>query len=111
MFGDDWIDADNDCHNTRAEVLIQETTVPVTFNANGCTVNTGQWLDPWSGFSSNSASDFQIDHTVPLADAWRSGAWAWDGARRLAFANDLESLDNLKASSAQPPSSPHSDVR
>jgi hypothetical protein len=96
-FGDDWIDADGDCHNTRAEVLLQETAEPVTFNPNGCTVNTGLWTDPWSGFASNSAADFQIDHTVPLADAWRSGAWQWDDARRLAFANDLDEPDMLNA--------------
>ena len=97
MFGEDWIDADGDCHNTRAEVLMQETTAPVTFNPNGCTVATGQWTDPWSGFTSTNAADFQIDHTVPLADAWRSGAWAWDDARRLAFANDLDDPNTLNA--------------
>lgn len=97
MFGDDWIDADGDCHNTRAEVLMQETAAPVTFNPNGCTVNTGRWTDPWSAFSSSNAADFQIDHTIPLADAWRSGAWAWDDARRLAFANDLGHPETLNA--------------
>ncbi len=96
-FGDDWIDADNDCHNTRAEVLMQEATAQVTFNANGCTVNTGSWTDPWSGFTSTSAGDFQIDHTVPLADAWRSGAAQWDDATRLRFANDLADPDTLNA--------------
>ena len=96
-FGDDWIDADRDCHNTRAEVLMLETAAPVTFNPNGCTVNTGSWTDPWSGYMSTSAADFEIDHTVPLADAWRSGAWQWDDARRLAFANDLSDPDTLNA--------------
>jgi hypothetical protein len=96
-FGEDWIDADNDCQNTRAEVLVQETAVAVTFNSNGCTVNTGSWIDPWSGFISTSAADFQIDHTVPLADAWRSGASQWDDAKRLRFANDLADPDALNA--------------
>lgn len=94
-FGDGWIDADRDCHNTRAEVLMSESTADVTFNPNGCTVATGRWVDPWSGFTSTAASDFEIDHTIPLADAWRSGAWAWDDARRLAFANDLTDPDML----------------
>jgi hypothetical protein len=96
-FGDDWIDADNDCHNSRAEVLMLESSAPVTFNSNGCTVNTGQWADPWGGYTSTLASDFQIDHTVPLANAWRSGAWAWTDAQRLAFANDLDHADELNA--------------
>jgi hypothetical protein len=96
-FDDDWIDADRDCHNTRAEVLMAETTTPVTFNPNGCTVNTGSWTDPWSGFTSTSAADFEIDHTIPLANAWRSGAWQWDGTRRVAFANDLTDPDTLNA--------------
>ena len=31
-----------------------------------------------------------VDHMVPLAEAWESGAWAWSPAKRQAFANDLE---------------------
>lgn len=96
-FGDEWIDADADCHNTRAEVLMDESAAPVTFNPNGCTVNTGSWTDPWGGFTSTSAADFQIDHHVPLANAWRSGAWAWTDAQRVSFAQNLADPDALNA--------------
>jgi len=84
-----WISVDG-CKNTRAEVLIRTSTVPVTFTRSSeCTVKTGRWTDPWSGVTTTVAHEFQIDHTVPLANAWRSGAWSWSHQRRVAFANDL----------------------
>ena len=90
-----WID-ESGCKNTRAEVLIRTSAVPVTFTrASDCTVATGRWTDPWSGAVTTVAHDFQIDHTVPLADAWRSGAWSWTPARRVAYANDLADADHL----------------
>ena len=92
LFGDSY-DADHDCQNTRAEVLIAESNVPVTFtSAASCIVATGQWLDPWSGAVNTNASALEVDHTVALANAWRSGAWAWTPDQRVAFANDL--VDN-----------------
>jgi uncharacterized protein DUF1524 len=89
LFGD-WDDVDHDCQNTRAEVLIAESQVPVTFTtASSCTVTTGRWLDPWSGEVNTSAAVVDVDHTVALANAWRSGAWAWTPDQRAAYANDV----------------------
>jgi hypothetical protein len=93
-----WIDGDHDCQNTRAEVLIATSRAPVTFTrASNCTVSTGLWVDPWSGITTTTARAFDIDHTVPLANAWRSGAWAWSEARRVAYANDLADAGHLIA--------------
>jgi hypothetical protein len=41
-----------------------------------------------------------VDHTVPLANAWRAGAWEWSDAQRLAYANDLDDPEHLVAMSA-----------
>ena len=87
---------DDGCKNTRAEVLIRTSAVAVTFTtARECTVKTGRWTDPWSGVTTTLAHDLEIDHTVPLANAWQSGAWAWTAEQRVAYANDLTDLDHL----------------
>lgn len=90
-----WIDLDG-CKDTRAVLLIRTSQTPVTFTrSTECTVKTGRWTDPWSGVTTTVAHNFQIDHTVPLANAWRSGAWAWTHERRVAFANDLTDAGHL----------------
>ena len=35
------------------------------------------------------ASSLQIDHTVPVENAWISGAWQWTQATRVRYYNDL----------------------
>jgi hypothetical protein len=38
-----------------------------------------------------------IDHVLPLAEAWRSDAQAWSASRRQAYANDLGLAWSLQA--------------
>ena len=87
-----WVDADGDCQNARQEVLLSEaeTDTPITWTTSGrCTVASGRWFSYYDRVSWTLASDIDIDHMVPLAEAWGSGASGWTSARREAYANDL----------------------
>ncbi len=54
-----------------------------------CAAVSGRWYSPYDGATWTAASDVDIDHVVPLAEAWRSGANTWTTSRRQSFANDL----------------------
>lgn len=85
-----WKDLDGDCQNTRQEVLIAESNTSPTFTTStGCTVATGSWLSYYDRVTWTAPSDVDIDHMVPLAESWDSGARNWTTARRQSFANDL----------------------
>src|SRR3954452_15958871 len=64
-----WIDADRDCQNTRAEVLVSESKVGTT---GGCTIRTGRWFSYYDRKTWTQASSLDIDHLVPLKEAWDS---------------------------------------
>jgi hypothetical protein len=83
-----WIDADGDGCDTRAEVLISEAEDAPTVGS-GCSLSGGRWYSYYDGVSQFSASALDIDHLVPLAEAWDSGARSWTASRREAYANDL----------------------
>lgn len=87
-----WIDADRDCQNTRAEILIDFSSDRVTFRRTGCTVASGRWYDPYTAQTFTLASDIDIDHIVPLAHAHRHGGASWSPYRKQQFANDYENL-------------------
>lgn len=84
-----WIDADRDGCNTRAEVLIEEATKKPKVGKK-CSLTAGKWISPYDGKSYTNPSKLDIDHLVPLAEAWRSGAWKWTSEERERFANDLD---------------------
>ena len=91
-----WIDADRNRCNTRAEVLIEEAIVKPKIGPK-CKLTGGKWLSAFDGKTITNASQLDVDHMVPLAEAWRSGAWKWTAAQRQVFANDLENSEALIA--------------
>ncbi len=96
-----WVDADGDCQDTRQEVLIAESKVSVTFETSKqCRVGSGRWTGPYTGTVVDDPSKLDVDHMVPLANAHRSGGWAWSPEQKAAFANHLEYEDHLIATTA-----------
>lgn len=101
MFGT-WVneDAPNNCYNTRAEVLIRDAKpgAKVSFaTANPCLVAKGEWADPYSATTYKLANAVQVDHVVPLKNAYRSGAYAWNQERRCHYTNYLADTNHLLA--------------
>lgn len=94
-----WVDDDRDCEDARAEVLRAESRTKVTRNEH-CTMQTGRWFSLYDGVTVTRARELDVDHVVPLAEAWRSGAWSWSEARRESFANDLRHPQSLRAVTA-----------
>jgi hypothetical protein len=93
-----WIDANGDCQNTRAEVLIAESKATPKFTTTRhCTVLSGRWYSYYDGATWTKASDVDIDHMVPLKEAWESGARLWSVNNRTRYANDLGSYATLIA--------------
>lgn len=93
-----WIDDDNDCLNTRHELLLQLSTGKVTMSHDGCRVMRGRWNDPYSGQIFFDTSKLDVDHLVPLAWAWQNGASGWTDEKRKQFANDPINLFAVSAS-------------
>ncbi|TFY82559.1 hypothetical protein EWM64_g1454 [Hericium alpestre] len=73
--------------DTREAVLKRDGTNVVTDSS--CAATSGHWVSPYDNVATNLASDLDIDHLVPLKEAWLSGARDWTAAKREAFANDL----------------------
>ena len=94
-----WIDDDSDCQNTRHEMLISTSNIPVVFKTDrGCQVAVGEWYDPYSGDVFTDSAELDLDHIVPLKFAHGHGGDKWPRDKRQAFANDSENLLLVKAS-------------
>lgn len=60
----------------------------------------GTWNSAYDSTTVTSASDLDIDHLVPLAEAWESGGYAWSADTWTRFANDLGDARSLIAVSS-----------
>ena len=97
LFGS-WKDFDNDCQNTRHELLQTLSLDEFTLTDNTCRVLTGLWLDPYTNMYFSMSSELDIDHLVPLKYAWTRGAYNWPKSKRVKFSNDESNLFAVKKS-------------
>lgn len=65
-----------------------------------CRATSGTWLSLYDNKTFTSSGQLDIDHMVPLANAWRSGADTWTTDKRKQFANDLEHSQLIAVSAA-----------
>ncbi|MGW5679944.1 HNH endonuclease family protein [Streptomyces sp. NPDC003860] len=86
--------------DTRDEVLLAEAVKAPKPGA-GCKLAGGSWRSYYDDTVVNAASRLDIDHMVPLAEAWDSGAYGWTAARREAYANDQGQAASLVAVTAK----------
>lgn len=63
-----WITQYGAC-NTR-EVVLKRDGTDVTQNNSTCAAESGTWKSPYDGATWHNATEVQIDHMVPLANAW-----------------------------------------
>lgn len=89
-----WSDLDDDCQDTRQEVLIESSTEDLSWKDENkkCRVVMGSWADIYTGETIEDASSATVDHVVSLKDAHISGGWAWDPGTKESFANDPRNL-------------------
>ncbi len=90
-----WVDADRDGCHAREETLIAESVGQVSVSGD-CDIR-GSWFSAFDGETTTNPSNFDVDHMVPLKEAWDSGANNWSSSTRERFANDLGSPHSLIA--------------
>ena len=83
-----WEDQDRNCRDTRQEILIRDSRLPVLWrDEKRCVVAWGHWVDVYSGEVINDPLGVDIDHLVPLQNVHVAGGWRWNSTRRREFSN------------------------
>ena len=91
----DWIDEDKDGLNTRHEVLARESLIKPLISNNR--VISGKWYDKFTGKYFTNARDLDIDHLVPLKNAYESGASNWSKEKKNEYYNYMKNENHLIA--------------
>lgn len=91
-FGTAWLDMDHNGCDTRNDILARDLHPAVKDGS--CTVISGTLADPYTGTTISftrgveTSRAVQIDHVVPLGDAWVTGASLLTLQQRETLAND-----------------------
>ena len=88
-----------DCFNTRNKVLARENIGTIQLKeSNKCSIAHGEWVDPYSGNTMTDAqAEIQVDHMVPLREAYVSGGHKWTFKERCLYGNYLGYRNHLVA--------------
>jgi hypothetical protein len=92
MFGEAWIDDDNNGCDTRNDILARDLTAVTTSGT--CRVLTGTLNSPYTAAQvdfvrgNDTSALVQIDHLVALSNAWQTGAQQLTQSQRVSLAND-----------------------
>jgi hypothetical protein len=81
-----WVGTGNGC-DARKSVIIAEAIVKPLVEK-GCVIKGGQWLSIYDLVKITDSGKLDVDHMVPLAEAWDSGASLWTPEKREMYAND-----------------------
>lgn len=89
-----WIDSNNNNLDTRQEVLVRDSIVTpeISCTHKKCFVTSGLWLCPYTNTLFTNPKLLDIDHVVPLKEAYRSGANRWTRVKFIQFTNDPDNL-------------------
>ena len=102
QFGEAWADVDHNGCDTRDDVLTRDLTRRSYESGDVCVVEAGTLADPYTRtrirFTRGDGAQVDIDHVVALGNAWATGAFRWDEAKREALANDPFNLQVVDAS-------------
>jgi hypothetical protein len=82
--------------DSRKSVIIDEALVKPTIGK-GCALTGGKWLSIYDNVEVTDAGKLDVDHMVPLAEAWDSGASSWTDLKRQQYANDMTDPRHLIA--------------
>jgi hypothetical protein len=91
MFMDGWR-KEGSCD--KRNIILKRDLRNTAIAENGCVVLSGVLYDPYTAADINfirgpgTSDDVQVDHIVPLSDAWQKGAQDFSYKKRNNFAND-----------------------
>ncbi|MCH7231496.1 HNH endonuclease family protein [Glycomyces sp. L485] len=95
-----WNDLDGNGCNAREDTLVAEDRSGNLSDADCGEAMTGEWVSMYDGETVTASGDLDVDHFVPLKEAWGSGAHAWSTEEREAYANGLDQPWHLVAVTA-----------
>jgi hypothetical protein len=93
-----WEPPQSSCDAREAALIRDGEDVEV---GSDCKVTSGSWYDLYTTQNFDDPQEIDIDHIVPLANAWRSGASSWSDEQRERYANDPDVLLSVEDNANQ----------